>query len=65
MVYVKVKTTKTPELSRNVAHWTNETHVGVNLTQGDHKRRVKQTQVRPVCVVDYSPGEDKSRKPGM
>lgn len=37
----------------------------LNLTQGDHERGVKQTQVRPVCVVDYSPGEDKRRKPDM
>lgn len=29
-----------------------------DLTQGNHERRVEQTQICPVCVVHYSPGKD-------
>lgn len=35
---------------------------GTNLTQGDHEGWVEQTQVRPVCVVHYSPGTDRETR---
>lgn len=32
---------------------------GRNLTQGNHEGRVEQTQIRPVCVIHYSPGTER------
>lgn len=39
-------------------HSHNEKCMGTDLTQGDHERRVEQTQICPVCVVHYTPGKE-------